>query len=336
MNRTIGSWMASALLAAGTAVVAQEARDSKPGDGEKAPGQRLRVQFLETRQLDGKTTLKRSSMMVLHADDKPARAFVGVQVPLATTEKAVMYMYKEVGVDAQAGVQALADGRYRLDATFEVGSALGPRGAPLTGDRTATSDRQNPILNVAKTSTKLTLREGETVPFASLVDPVTGELVRLDATVTAAPDTAAAHGPGRKDARLRAQFVLSRRQGDKKTASRPYSVVLLAGEQTSASLFSGSQLPMDVTNDGQRTVMLKDVGARARVSAELAADGRYRLDVKFDDGSLLDRGPGPSLLTFRSEARLFMHPGEAVVFTSAVDPQSGDTVDVEVTLEALK
>ncbi len=70
------------------------------------------------------------------------------------------------------------------------------------------------------------------MPFASAVDPVTGEVVRVDLTVTAAPVPKALPAAGRGEARLRARLVLVRRQGETKVARRPYSVVLqAAGEE---------------------------------------------------------------------------------------------------------
>jgi hypothetical protein len=50
------------------------------------------------------------------------------------------------------------------------------------------------------------------VPFASAVDPVTGEVVRVDLTVTAAPSPKAALVAGREGDRLHARLVFVRRR----------------------------------------------------------------------------------------------------------------------------
>jgi hypothetical protein len=155
-------------------------------------------------------------------------------------------------------------------------------------------------------------------------------------TVTAAPGAKSATPAASKETRLRAQIVLHRRQGERTIASRPYSVVLLAGDEKAANVFSGSQLPLEVTNQGQPTIALKDVGAGARLTAQLLADGSYRLDLNFTDGSLSAAKGSPSVHVFQAESRLLVRTGETVRFASAVDPQTGEVVDVEVTIDAAR
>ncbi len=320
------TWMTSILLGLGMTTLAQESKDAKPA------GPRLRVRFVETRQHGDKTISSRPCVLTLHADDKPAKVFVGTQVVLTTSDKgaAPTVVLKNAGVEAEVGAESLPDGRYRLSARFEEGGVLGPSPGATT------AARENPILRVVKGQSKLTLREGETVPFASAVDPISGDLVRVDVALAAAPAPKAVAPSTSKDARVRIQFVLTRRQGEKKTVSRPYSVVLQAGEETTAHVFGGSQLPLQVTNQGQPTIQLRDVGAGAHIVAQLGADGRYRLDLWFSDGSLASQGGNPTMLAFQSEARLFMQLGETVDVASVVDPQTGDVVEVEVSIEAVK
>jgi hypothetical protein len=154
--------------------------------------------------------------------------------------------------------------------------------------------------------------------------------------VTAAPVPAAAPAAGGEEARLRARLVLVRRQGDAKVVRRPYSLVLQAGGEEAANVFSGSMLPLQVTVDGKPTVALKDVGAGLRVSARRLPDGRHRLDVSFSDGALsAGRDFSPQVRTFESESQLFVQEGEAVTVVSAVDPDTGEVVEAEVTVEGV-
>ncbi len=319
------AWTMAMLLGLGLSTLAQESKDAKPA------GPRLRVRFVETRQHGDKTISSRPCVLTLHADEKPTKVFAGRQVSLTTSDKgAPAVLFKNAGVEAQVSAQSLGEGRYRLEARFEDASVLGPSAS-------ATSpNHENPILQTVKGESKVTLREGETVPFASAVDPISGDLVRVDVALAAAPAPKAVAPPTSKDGRVRAQFVLTRQQGEKKTASRPYSVVLQAGEETTANVFSGSQLPLEVTNEGRPTIALKDVGAGAHFNAQLGGDGRYRVDLWFHDESLVSRGASPTLLAFLSEARLFMQLGETVTVGSVVDPQTGDVVEVDVTIEAVR
>jgi hypothetical protein len=332
MRRTIAIGMWATLLAALTPAWAQETPAKAP-EVAKPPGKRLRVQFQETRQRGESTTATRATTLVLHADAEGASVSLGSQVPISVAGKEVTTtVIKNVGVDGRAKVETRPDGRYRLEARFEESSVLAPGGAeaPGRGD--------NPIILVVRGESTLVVREGETVPFASAVDPVTGEVVRVDLTVTAAPVPKTLPVVERGEARLRARLVLVRRQGETKVARRPYSVVLqAAGEaaagKESADIFSGSMLPLLVKVQGEPTAMFKDVGAGLRLSAQRVADGRYRLDLSLSDGVLAAGKGSPIVRAFQSESQLFVQEGETLTTASAVDPQTGEVVEAEVTVE---
>ncbi|HUL75624.1 MAG TPA: hypothetical protein VL691_00040 [Vicinamibacteria bacterium] len=329
MKKAIGFCMGAALLVAAPVARAQEPPAAKQAEAEKAPGKRLHVRFQETRQRGESATPARPSVLVLHADGKPARVFLGTQVTLTTSDKtAPATLFKNAGVEAEVTATTLADGRYRLDVKFEEGGVLtGDEGAP-PGD--------NPILRIVRGKSRLVLREGETVPFVSAVDPVTGEVVHVDVTVSAAPLPKAAAGAGSEGARLRAQVLLTRRQGERTVARRPYAIVLQASGEEAADVFSGSELPVQLAVQGQPTVMLKDVGAGLRITARRATDGRYRLDLSFSDGTISMGPRSPAVRAFECESQLFLQEGETVTIASAVDPRTGEVVEAELTLEGVR
>ncbi|HSD30129.1 MAG TPA: hypothetical protein VLL75_22705, partial [Vicinamibacteria bacterium] len=228
-------------------------------------------------------------------------------------------------------VTTLPDGRYRLDARLEKISLLAPSAAA-----SASAAGDNPVLQVVKGESTLTVREGETVPFASAVDPVTGEVVRIDLTVAAPPAAKGGSAAGDADARLRALLVLTRRQGEKTTARRPYSVTLQAGAEGTSRVFGGSMLPVQTEIQGKAGVALRDVGAGLKVGAQQISDGRYRLDVSFTDGVLGAGEDEPQIRTFDSESQVFVQEGETITIASAVDPHTGEVVEAEITLESVK
>ena len=334
MKKTLGTcaWTVAALLATGTGTVAQPAKDTKPAGVEETAGPRLRVRFLETRLLGDKTTSVQIALLTLHAGDKPANVFVGTQVALRTSDKgAPTVTFKNAGVQAEVRAQALPGSRYRLEASFEKASVLAASGGAV-----APSNEDNPVLQVVKGESRIVLREGETVPFASAVDPVTGEVVRVDIAVDAAPGSPSASAAGSEDARLRVRFVLNRRHGERKVASRPYTVIVQAGEEKPANVFSGAMLPLEVSYQGQPTVMLKEIGAGVRLGAQRIGDGSYRLDLSVSDGSLGATNGSPRVQAFQAESRLYLREGETVVVASGVDPETGDVVEAEVTVEATR
>ena len=330
MRKAIAICTWAALLA--TAATSAQESPAKAEEAEKAPGKRLRVQFRETRERGQSTTATQLSTLALHADAKPARIFVGTLVTYTVADRdAPTTTFRNAGVDGRVTVVTLPDGRYRVDARLEKAWVLAPSAgtaAPATGD--------NPVLQVVRGESKLTLREGETVPFASAVDPVTGEVVRIDLTVTAAPAAKGGSTAGSTDARLRALLVLTRRLGEKTTARRSYSVTLQAGGEGTSRVFSGSMLPVQTEIQGKAGVALKDVGAGLKLSAQRIPDGRYRLDVGFSDGVLAAGKDSPQVRSFESESQIFVQEGETLTIASAVDPQTGEVVEAEVTLEVAK
>jgi hypothetical protein len=333
-SRKACMWTTAALLLAVGTAPAQERKEAKEASAaavEERAGPRVRVRFLESRQRGDKRTTVPSCAVVLHAGEKGAFLFVGTQVALRTSDRSTpAVLFKNSGMQANVTVEALPDGRFRVDASFENGSLLAPEGgAP------AASEGGNPVLRAIKGESRMVVRAGETVPFASAVDTVTGEVVRIDLVVepVAASTPKASGAPAAPDARYFARFVLQRRKGGQVLASRPYFIALPAAEDRPASVFSGAMLPLEVTHQGQATIMLKDIGAGARLGARRIADGSYRLDLSLSDGTLAATSGPPRVNAFQVESRLYLREGESVVVASAVDPTSGVEIEAEVTLE---
>jgi len=330
MSRTIGVAKVACLVAAAGVAFAQ---DPPPkAEPEVEPGQRLRVQFVATRQRGEAKPSSRSYAVMLHADAGTGRMFTGTQVALsAKTGSTPATSFKNAGVEIQATVRTRPDGRYRLDVRFEDSSVLAPagrgQGSDVTGD--------NPLLGVVRGEATAVLRSGETVPLVSAVDPTTGDVVRVDVSLEAAAGRPAAAAARAADGArpLRARLVLTRRQGDRVLARRPYAVVLGGESDAPSSVFSGSMLPVQMLFQGQPTVMLKDVGAGLRLKTGRLADGRHRLSLQFNDGVLEPAVPAPRVLVFEFESLLAVAEGETVAIASAVEPVSGETVDVELTIE---
>jgi hypothetical protein len=95
-------------------------------------------------------------------------------------------------------------------------------------------------------------------------------------------------------------------------------------------------LPVQTKAGAETTVALKNVGAGLRLKASRIADGRYRLDVDFSDGVLAAGEDAPQLRVFNSESAIFAHEGETMTLASAVDPQTGEVVEAELTLEVVR
>ena len=152
---------------------------------------------------------------------------------------------------------------------------------------------------------------------------------------------------------LRLQVVFERYEKDKKISSVPYSVTLVARAanesfDTPSRLHVGLQVPMNYDTLGPEkrpvpgNVVYKDVGDRVDCSAAVRDDGRFLLRCVFEQASIATtQGPAanlapPLLRTFRSEASLVIGEGQTVRHSAGVDRTTGETVNVDVTLTAIK
>jgi Flp pilus assembly secretin CpaC len=110
---------------------------------------------------------------------------VGAQVPYATTAvndgvKTPSYSYRDVGVGIDVSGQALIEsGLYKMDISVSdtsVSSSSQIQGAPtITGV---------PIFRNFSTGGTVMLRDGQTTQLTTAGDPITGEIMRVDVTLT--------------------------------------------------------------------------------------------------------------------------------------------------------
>lgn len=172
----VGLWLAPAGLAA--------AQDRPATDVTYTP---VRVQVVFSR-FDGekKTSSMPYSLWVNVSSDpkqgNSANVRAGVMVPvhvLAGPNLTPTVAYKDVGSHVVCNVTPQADGRYLLqfeisqDAMAEPGPGAGRDGAP-----------GNPIIRMFSNTFSMVLRDGQAAQATSGVDPVSGEVVKVDVSLS--------------------------------------------------------------------------------------------------------------------------------------------------------
>lgn len=161
---------------------------------------------------------------------------------------------------------------------------------------------------------------------------------------------------------VRVDVVLSRYQGDKKTTSMPFVILVSANERTSANpnqslVATNVRMGVDVpagmetreSTTGLRTTSptFRNVGTNIDCSAETTEDGRYRLYLSIQDSSIYTpEGEARQALrvvtdpmafrTFTSKNNLLLREGQTLQFTSATDRLTGEVVKVDVTVNVVK
>ena len=134
---------------------------------------------------------------------------------------------------------------------------------------------------------------------------------------------------------LKVQVVISRYEGDKKVSSFPYMLAVTANHPEPVNLRMGSLVPVQA--GGQ--VDYKSIGTNIDCSATSMEDGRFQVQVRIEDASVMERRGGdspPTLRTFSSSNTVVLKDGQTTQFTAAADKVTGEVVRVDVTMNVEK
>jgi Flp pilus assembly secretin CpaC len=175
-----------ALLVASTAAsaVAQE----KPERPRKLPTP-LRVQIVFAKYQGERKVSSMPYTLSVNADDRATAMRMGIQVPLTTrpSEQAPSaWVYKDVGTSLDCSAEALGDGSFRLAFSLEQSSL-----SSTDVDRKAaggavveTAVANAPLLRNFKSQTSMVMRDGQTAQYVTATDPVSGEVLKIDVTLS--------------------------------------------------------------------------------------------------------------------------------------------------------
>jgi Flp pilus assembly secretin CpaC len=140
--------------------------------------QPLRVQVVLSRTLGDKKVSSLPYTLSLSTGERGAALRMGVQIPLTVRVDAsqpATVMFKDVGTNLDCRADSLEGGRYNLVFSVEQGSLA-------SGEWSAVSS--SPVLRSFKANSSLVLRDGQSGRFVAATDPVTGEVLQVDVTLT--------------------------------------------------------------------------------------------------------------------------------------------------------
>ena len=183
MNRT-WTWTALALVLCGPVAIAQE----KPSEKAEAPPSRKQVTPLKVQvvlsKFRGETKVASLPYTLpCNADDRLLTHLrMGIEVPVLTTPKEgpAAYQYRSVGTNIDCRASAVEDGRFRLEMTIEHSSIY-----PTPDDTARTPVGTGPLFRTFRTGFVPILRDGQTMQYTVATDPVSGEVMKIDVTLTA-------------------------------------------------------------------------------------------------------------------------------------------------------
>jgi hypothetical protein len=149
----------------------------------------LRVQIVVARyQGEKKISSLPYTLSVVANDNDKTSMRMGVDVPIPTTvfsggkEGAATvpitsYNYRSVGTNIDCSARSVDDGLFRLDLAVEDSSIFG-------ADKDAGARQPAPSLRRFTSTFNVMMRDGQTLQHTAATDPVSGEVLRIDVTLT--------------------------------------------------------------------------------------------------------------------------------------------------------
>ena len=144
----------------------------------------LTVQVVISRVQGEKKVSSLPYAMAVIANGNRALLRMGANVPIETKmiggpeDKPAIssFNYRDVGTAIDCTASSLDNGRYSIQLTVEDSSVY--------GDQSAASTSGHPTIRTFKATNALMLRDGQTAQFTMATDKLTGEVTKVDVTLT--------------------------------------------------------------------------------------------------------------------------------------------------------
>jgi type II secretory pathway component GspD/PulD (secretin) len=147
----------------------------------------LKVSLVFSRLQGDKKVSSLPYTLFVTANDQRTSLRLGTQIPVPTTTitdkgSVPSYNYRDVGTNIDCAANSTADGAYRLIITMTDSSVYYPDESDAATRSTTAVTRAPAFRNFNSTFT-LMVRDGQTVQSTSVTDPVSGQTIKIDATV---------------------------------------------------------------------------------------------------------------------------------------------------------
>ena len=192
MKRASKVMTAALMLLTTIAVAAQESQPAAAQSKPPAPAPvSLKVSLVFSRYQGDKKISSVPHTLWVTANDPNNRGTslrLGTQIPVASTifgkegEKTQSYSYRDVGTNIDCSASTTLDGAYRLSITITDSSVYYPDQSD-SAVRTSVSSTGAPAFRNFNSSFALLLKDGQTAQSTSVTDPVSGQVIKLDATL---------------------------------------------------------------------------------------------------------------------------------------------------------
>jgi hypothetical protein len=148
----------------------------------------IRLQFLISKYQGEKKVTSLPYSISLNANGPRVSLRMGARVPYYTTHfaegkssSALAYEQVGVNIDSGASTAGMDGGQFRVDITVEGSSIASANQAQSTVSSGAPTA---PVFRHFRTSSNLLLKDGQTTQLTTAADPISGEVMRVDVTLT--------------------------------------------------------------------------------------------------------------------------------------------------------
>lgn len=179
MRKKIGG-VVLPLMLLGAAVGAQE--KSEPPAKKLTP---LTLQVVLSRYQGDKRISNFPYTLSLNADDVLTKLRMGIQVPIQVKDAPGSVVYKDVGNNIDCRADALADGRFKVSCSVDQSSVYSADGERRSaGSAAEVSLSSVPLFRTFRSESNLVLRDGQTAQYTAATDPLNGEVLKVEVTLT--------------------------------------------------------------------------------------------------------------------------------------------------------
>jgi hypothetical protein len=175
-----------------TAITAQEKPAPAPAETPIAGRTPLKVQFVLSRYQGDKRVSSLPYILGVLSNGQKTSLRMGIQVPISNTSGKgpgaipnSSYQYKDLGTNIDCQASNAGNGQFNLVVTIS--------DSMLFLDPSATPEKQHqqivrdaPAFRSFTSSFAMLLRDGQTMQYASATDAISGEVMKIDVTLTLA------------------------------------------------------------------------------------------------------------------------------------------------------
>jgi hypothetical protein len=187
VTRTLKMIPAAVVLLATASLAAQEAVQPPPNPRTAEPVS-LKVSLVFARYQGDKKISSVPHVLWVTANQNRTSLRMGTQIPVPATvfgkegERSQSYTYKDVGTNIDCGATTASGGLFKLVLTVEDSSVYYPDQSEAAAKPTSVATGAPAFRSFNSTFT-LFLRDGQTAQSTSATDPVSGQVIKLDATI---------------------------------------------------------------------------------------------------------------------------------------------------------